>query len=202
MATKDGKIHYRKSPTGTETWCGVRRNLPWQDGYVENTSPRKAEVTCQTCLKRADAWLAAYRERRAKEEKTKMSITTDELRQNIVERAYEPKVPFSEGTTPEEKRECRRRYQVAVSEGVRRFRHDLEECFGTGSWPSAERMYSTAWADGHSYGFHEVFSHYMDMVEVVRPTMNRLNQVAAAASDYLKGFVLKGKLEQALEGLV
>jgi len=38
--------------------------MPWCDErYVDNTSPQRADVTCRTCLDRADAWLRDYRER-------------------------------------------------------------------------------------------------------------------------------------------
>lgn len=129
----------------------------------------------------------------------------EELYRRIKERTYEANLPFDEGTTPEHKRKCRKRYHEAQGEGVRRFRADLEECFGTAKWASAPKIWEQAWEDGHSYGFHEVYSHYQHLVEVVRPCRDASVVIAAAARDFMENYnpklfdQLKEKLEKLLE---
>jgi hypothetical protein len=57
-------IHWRKSPGGTETWCGIGRVLPWGDKpYVDNTVAGRKGTTCLKCKAAADRWLAKYKTR-------------------------------------------------------------------------------------------------------------------------------------------
>ena len=85
-------IHYRKTATGTETWCGAQRPTPWCGEMREpdNTSPSQKEVTCKRCLAAADKWLRQHkanqrREQRRKEETQNMSFQQRQIHDEMME---------------------------------------------------------------------------------------------------------------------
>jgi hypothetical protein len=51
------RTHLRKTTTGENTWCGIRRNISKiMEGEVDNTSPFIKNVDCLRCLGLAFDW--------------------------------------------------------------------------------------------------------------------------------------------------
>lgn len=48
------------------------------------------------------------------------------------------------------------------------FKSDLEKEFGIVRHPKADLLFQIAWSMGHSSGYHEVWNHYQEMVDLLK----------------------------------
>ena len=60
----------------------------------------------------------------------------------------------------------RQAYQVDKDEKMKRFKNDALDYCGLSNHPKADKIYSYAWAEGHSSGLHEVLSKLEEIAEL------------------------------------
>ena len=106
----------------------------------------------------------------------------------INEGRYENKVPFHVVTArvdennmtvrnarehqEEQKRRKREQERLHHEESNRLcgiFKDDLENEYGTKGHPKADKLFSLAWEQGHSSGYHEVACAYDDLAGLLQP---------------------------------
>jgi hypothetical protein len=56
-------------------------------------------------------------------------------------------------------------YGVEDRESVKRA---WEEEFGISGHPKADLLFNLAWEFGHSHGYNDVYSYYIDMVDLIK----------------------------------
>ena len=63
---------------------------------------------------------------------------------------------------------ARAAYDAREAEIHETFRQDLFEDLGITDNPKRDRLYSIAWSQGHSSGFHEVYNYAQDLVDLIK----------------------------------
>lgn len=84
------------------------------------------------------------------------------INDNIKAGKYENKVPYISARIDKDGWTAHR---AGESAAIQIFRDDLEDDCGTKEHPLADSLWRKAWEDGHSYGYHEVMSHYEELAE-------------------------------------
>ena len=77
----------------------------------------------------------------------------------------------------EENQRKRKEYNQKQSELHELFRKDLIEYFDTKDYPDEPSIFNLAWEEGHANGYHEVASHYSEIVEKFEKNIKRMKDL-------------------------
>ena len=83
----------------------------------------------------------------------------------------------------EENQRKRKEYNQKQSELHEKFRRDLEEYFDTKDYPDEPSIFNLAWEEGHANGYHDVASHYAEIVEKFEKNIKRMKDLKKLLED-------------------